>query len=251
MEQVKIQNSEGKNIAATIHRPEKQTDWLAILLPGYLDSKDYDHLVRLAEELIGRGYTVVRFDPTGTWGSEGSISEYLTSQYIKDVKSVLEYMLAHGNYTHVLLGGHSRGGMVSILYAARDPRISTVVGIMPSSGRSLMGRRREEWERDGFSVSHRDVPGSTEKKEFRVPYAHTMDRDQFDVVQDVKKIHVPIIFIAGELDTLVLPEDVKEIFDQANEPKQFASIKGIGHDYRHNLSEIQIVDDKILEMLPN
>ena len=156
-----IPSSKG-NLAAVIHYPETKTERLAILCPGYLDSKDYDHLVRLAEVLTERGYTVVRFDPTGTWESEGSISEYLTSQYLNDIKNVLEYMLREGDYRYVLLGGHSRGGMVSILYAARDPRISLVLGIMPSSGRSMVGKRREDWQRSGFSISTRDVPGKTE-----------------------------------------------------------------------------------------
>src|SRR3989344_8561901 len=126
MKEVKIPNTKGQNIAAVVHHPETQTEKLAILCPGYLDTKDYDHLVTLADALAERGYTAVRFDPTGTWESEGEISDYLTSQYIKDVKSVLDYMLKEGNFIHVLVCGHSRGGMVSLLYAARDPRISAV-----------------------------------------------------------------------------------------------------------------------------
>jgi putative redox protein len=248
MDKVLIPNSKNENISAVIHRPEKQTEKLAILCPGYLDSKDYDHLVRLAEALAERGYTVVRFDPTGTWESEGSISEYLTSQYLKDIKSVLEYMLARGNYSHVLLGGHSRGGRVSILYAARDPRISTVLGIMPSSG-PIGGQRYKQWERRGFRISKRDVPGKTGKREFQVPYSHVIDTDQFDVLEDVKKIRVPIIFIAGASDIVVLPEDVRQIFDRANEPKKFILIQGIGHDYRFNPSEIKTVNDQILKAL--
>jgi pimeloyl-ACP methyl ester carboxylesterase len=246
MERVKIPNSSGKGIAAIIQYPEVPANKLAILCPGFLDTKDYNHLAELSTVLSGAGYATVRFDPTGTWESEGDISEYLTSQYLRDIQSVLEYMLTKGSYTRVLLGGHSRGGQVSILYAARDPRISSVLAIMPSSGRGWSGAQLQEWESAGFAVSTRDIPGDTGRREFRVPFTHALDRDQFETLEDVKKVHAPIIFVAGEKDEIVLPEDVKALFDAANEPKKFVFIKDIGHDYRHNMGEVATVNAEIM-----
>ncbi|MFH1392761.1 MAG: hypothetical protein ABIG90_03810, partial [bacterium] len=91
MHKIKIKNSKGKNITAVINYPEIQTGKLAILCPGYLDSKDYDGLLKLAEALAEKGYTVARFDPTGVWESEGDISEYTMTQYLDDIKYILEY----------------------------------------------------------------------------------------------------------------------------------------------------------------
>lgn len=247
----KIPSTKG-NLAAAIHYPKEETDRLAILCPGYLDSKDYKHLVGLAERLCEENYTVVRFDPTGTWGSGGKISDYTTTQYLKDLKSVLDYMLHQKRYKHILIGGHSRGGMVSILYSARDPRISRVLAIMPSSGRSMMGKRRDDWEKNGVSISKRDLPQDRNKiKEFQVPLSHLVDRDKYNVLEDVKKIRVPIIFIAGEADELIPPEDVEVLFNNAKEPKNFITVPGVGHDYRFNDDEIRLVDEKILELLKN
>ncbi|OGI58133.1 hypothetical protein A3C60_01285 [Candidatus Nomurabacteria bacterium RIFCSPHIGHO2_02_FULL_37_45] len=249
IEKVKIKNSKGQNISAVIHRPDIKTKKLAILCPGFLDTKNYDHLILLSEELLKKGFTVVRFDPTGTWESEGDISEYLTSQYLNDVRSVLEYMLKEKNYSYILLGGHSRGGLISILYASLDSRISFVLGIMPSSIRIMIGTKREEWEKAGFSIAKRDIPKKNEEIEFKVPYSHVIDRDQFNVFEAVKKITVPLVMIAGELDKACLPEDVKKLFDQANEPKKFILMKNIGHEYRHNLLEIKEVNKEIINSL--
>lgn len=245
---VKISSTEG-NLSAAVHYPKNETGKLAILCPGYLDSKDYKGLVGLAETLEERGYIVVRFEPTGTWESEGDISDYTTSQYLEDIRNVLDYMMSQINYKQILLGGHSRGGQVSILYAAQDSRISVILGIMPSSG-PIQGQRRREWERAGVSVSHRDLPSDKNKtREFRVPFWHVLDRDQYDAVGDVKKIKAPIILIAGGLDDLVPPDEVEEIYNNANEPKKFIVIPGIGHDYRHNDGEVKIVNQKISELL--
>ncbi len=215
-----------------------------------MNSKDYDHLVSLAKELSARGYTVVRFDPIGTWESEGNIVDYTTTQTLEDAKNVLEEMLKQHVYTNILFGGHSHGGMIALLYAARDKRISAVLGIMPSSNRLPDDEDRREWKKAGARISLRNVPGTKEDmREYAVPYSHIEDRDTYNIVKDVKNVRVPIILLAGELDDLVLPDDVKEIFDSANEPKVFEIIPGIQHDYRKNDEEIRVVNERIMKLL--
>lgn len=249
MRKIKIPTPKGE-IAAVVHHPKNKTNKLAILCPGYLDTKDYDHLKILAEDLAKEGYTVVRFDPIGTWESDGDISDYTTTQYLVDIKIVLEYMLKKNKYEHILIGGHSRGGKLSILYAAQDPRISMVVGIMPSSVVRKLDQRVINAKKTGFSISYRDLPeNSNQKREFRVPYSHFLDNQKYDVLKVIKKIKVPIIIVAGELDQLEPPEDVKIIFDNANKSKKFILIPGIGHNYRRNLSQIKKVNNEIIRYL--
>jgi len=89
---IKIPNGKGQMLSLAVNYPAKINDLLAILCPGFLDSKDYAHLKNLAEDLSAMGYTVVRLDPTGTWESEGDISEYTVTQYLADINSVWQYM---------------------------------------------------------------------------------------------------------------------------------------------------------------
>ncbi|MCI0533231.1 lysophospholipase [bacterium] len=247
---ISIPSTKGK-LAAVIHYPEKETGRLAILCPGYLDSKDYLHLVSLADALAGRGYTAVRFDPSGTWESEGDISNYTTTQYLRDIKNVLEFMLKRGNYSYIVLGGHSRGGFTSMLYAARDTRISAAVAIMPPYVlmNTVSKDKIDVWKQEGFRISARDVPQSTEKKEFRVPYSDIEDAEKYNCLNEIPNIHAALLLLAGERDNVVLPADVKMIFDRAPEPKKYILLRGVGHDYRRNENEIDIVNKKILEEL--
>lgn len=248
-----IQSSIGK-LDSVINYPENKTDRLAVLCPGYLDSKDYSGLADLANRLAGEGYTVVRFDPTGIWGSEGDISRYTTTQYLRDIRSVIDYMLKEGNFKHILVGGHSRGGQMALLYAARDQRISAVLGIMPSSNLSKKEERGDQrindWKNTGFSISTRDLPDNREiKRTFKVPITHLDDLRKYDVLKEVKKIRVLIVLIAGELDVSCPPDTIKEIFVYANEPKKFLVIPKIGHNYRLNEKEVELVDKEILKLL--
>lgn len=248
-EKVKIKNSIGKNISAVINRPEKQTKKLAILCPGYLDSKDYDHLAFLARDLVKKDFTVIRFDPTGTWESEGSISEFSYTQNLKDIKSVKDYMMKEGNYNYILLGGHSMGGRMSLLYAPADHDISAVLVIMSNYKKSI-GKIEEKWMKEGIRIDIRNVPGNENKKiQYLTPLSFLHDSNKYNVLDRIKELHIPILLIAGEKDVLCPPSFVKEIFDKANEPKKFFIIPNIGHDYRHYIDQIKMVNGVIIDNL--
>ncbi len=234
------------SLAAAVHRPDHETSRLAVLCPGFCDSKDYAGLVGLANTLCSVGYTVVRFDPTGTWESDGSINDYSTTQYLVDIRHVIDFMLRDHAYTTILLGGNSRGAGTAISYAATDPRISLLVAIMSSTGRWLTEDKRTAWETTGVRVDRRDLPDDpTQVREFRVPYSFQQDRDRYDAIAALQQLRVPILFLAGAIDTLVLPDDVRTLFERANEPKQFVVIPGISHDYRRDSQEIARVNHAV------
>jgi len=239
------------NLAAVVHHPQTKTKKLAILFPGYLDSKDHPHLTTLAEELAERGYTAVRFDPTGTWESEGAISDYSVTQYLADVKNVFEHMLREGHYTHILLGGHSIGGLVAITYAARDPRISVVLAIMSPYSPAKQSKKEmvDRWEKENQRISLRSLPGTTEKKEYRVPFSFAKDSFRYNALDEVGALQASLILVVGTLDEVILPEDIELLFGVAHEPKKLIVAEGVGHDYRHNNDEVKMVNKLILEQM--
>lgn len=238
-------------LAAAIHAPNAPTGKLAVLCPGFVDSKDYAHLVALAGELADRGYTAVRFDPTGTWASVANIELYTVTQYLEDVQSVIDHMCSTSTYTEILIAGHSMGGFVAMLYAARDSRITCVVDIMGaySFARPANATIIDAWKISGVRTVSRDVPGTSDRREVIVPYTHVIDRLQYHVLEEISAVHAPIVLIAGEKDDIVVPEEVAKIYERANQPKRFVTIPGIGHDYRHNPDEIEIVNQHVFNAL--
>lgn len=245
-------NPEEAALAAAIHTPDgSPTAQLAVLCPGTTDSKDYAHLVALAEALTERGYTTVRFDPTGTWDSAGDITDYSVTQYLHDIRTVIDHMLSTGTYEQILVGGHSLGGVLSMLYAARDPRVTAVVNIMGSATfpRKYNAAIIDAWKTSGARTTARDIPSSTEQREFVVPYSFVIDRLQYHVLEDIGAVHAPLLLIAGELDDIVPAEELATIYEHANQPKQLITIPGIGHDYRHHPDEIAVVNQHILDGL--
>jgi pimeloyl-ACP methyl ester carboxylesterase len=244
MEKRMIKNSAGQDIATVVHFA-KEVKGLAVLCPGYLDTKDYAHLVNLAEALSGAGYDAVRFDPTGTWESGGTIAEYKPTQYLADIGSVIDCMVANKAYPQVILCGHSRGGTLSVFYAAHDPRISFVAAIMSNA---VSGRPDDKWKTTGIRFSTRDIPGKIGSvKEFRVPYHYKEDLDRYDVNGAVSRLKIPLLFMAGERDDKITPEKVRVFYERANGQKSFFIVPGAVHDYRRNPQWIATVNEKILE----
>lgn len=248
-EKIRIPSSFGK-LSAVINYNGKKEGKLAILCPGYLNSKDYEDLAGLALALAEHGYTAIRFNPTGTWDSEGDISQYNSTQYLKDIGNVLDYMLGLSHFKRILIGGHSRGGDISLIYAARDSRVSCAVAIMPGSKRATLQAKNDDWEKTGFQKSYRDIPGQKDKNvQFDVPLSQLEDYLKYDVEKEVGKVHVPVIFIAGELDSVCPVGTIREIFNRSNEPKRFVIIPGVGHDYRRNANEVRMVNAAVIRLM--
>jgi len=248
MKDIKIKSTHGY-LSASVEYPTVKTDKLAILCPGYLDSKDYSHIVSLSHTLSKKGYTVIRFDPTGTWDSDGDISKYSVSQYLEDIKSVLEYMLGTSDYKTILLGGHSLGGRVSLIYASLNPRISQVVSMM-SAFALLEEEVCKEWKEKGFRLSSRDIPNTlNENREYIVPYSFLEDMIKRTNINDLVNIKVPVILVVGEIDKSVPLDKVKDLYNHLNDPKSLIVIPCISHDYIHSEKEIEMVNEKIIDII--
>lgn len=243
-EKIKIKSIKGF-LSAIIHRPDYDSRKLAILCPGYLDTKDYSHLVSLSHGLCNSGFVSVRFDPTGTWESDGEIKDYTISQYLLDIGSVLDYMSSQEGYKTVLLGGHSRGGQASILYAAKDPRITHVLGIMPSHY-PIKPEKMEKWKNIGMKTSYLDVPGSHCSRTFDVPFSYVTDRDKYDTIEAVRRIKAPILLIAGSNDKIATAEEVYELYSHAGNIKNFIELQNMDHNYRLNDEDIRRINETIL-----
>ena len=250
MEKIKVKTPKG-NIAAVIHSTANHSDRLAILCPGYLDTKDYAHLVFLAEDLAMQGYSAVRFDPIGTWESEGNIEDYTVTQELEDIKSIIDFMLNRQPYPNIVVGGHSRGGLISVIYASKDKRVTEVLAIMSPYAlvRTVNIGKIAKWKQEGSRKSIRDIPNSKDQKEFNVPYSDIEDSEQYDVLDIVSKLQIPLIFVAGEKDDVIPVEDVKKFYDRAIQPKELIVVEGIDHNYRHHPDEIDKVNKLIIQAL--
>ncbi|KKR09386.1 MAG: hypothetical protein UT37_C0022G0007 [Parcubacteria group bacterium GW2011_GWA2_39_18] len=229
---------------ATHTRGNSSSPYLALVLPGRLDTKDYPHMLSHVEYLAKRGYFALSFDPPGTWESPGSIQLYTMTNYLKAINELIEYF---GNKPTFIMG-HSRGGSMAMLAGIGNPYITSFASVMSTYSYKPEvhgGYPDEQWEKDGYKIHKRDIPGKTnEFVEFRLPYTFLEDQIQYDMLAGLKESKKPKLFILGQHDKTVLPGIVKTAYDAASDPKVLGMINS-DHSYGVNNSLIKEVNDII------
>jgi pimeloyl-ACP methyl ester carboxylesterase len=225
---------------------------VAVLLPGFLDSKDYAYSVALAHSLPTIGITAVRFDPRGTWDSTGRPADCTTTQQMHDVMAILD-SLAYVDPDRRILIGFCYGAYVAALSAVSDNRITEVVAIMPT--RSFIwtedyDESKDTWRVDGERRYVRDLPGSAGTVMVRVPYSVVADAKNYLAVDVWDKVHQPILFVAGEDDDLITPEGVRKLRDQcSSQRKDLVVLPGVYHDYHYDEKQVEKVNRTVLGWL--
>ena len=224
---------------AVYKRGDSNSPKLAIIVPGRLDTKDYVHNTSLVDFLANRGYFALSFDPPGTWESPGDIELYTTTNCLKAVDELIEHF---GNKS-TLLAGHSRGGTIAMLAGPKNPRITHFIPIFSYYGAS--SDPKEETIVNGKVMSYRDLPpGNTktkEQKEFGLPLNYFEDGKQYNALSGLKNCTKPKLFFYGVEDDMNDPEDVKEAYEIAAEPKMIHPLNS-GHNYRYHPEIIEEVN---------
>jgi hypothetical protein len=227
---------------AVYAKGDEKSEKVALVLPGKLDTKHYQHMRSHVDFLAQKGYFALSFDPPGTWESPGGISLYTTTNYLKAINELIEYF---GNKPTVLVG-HSRGGTLAMLGAINNQYVSHFVSIMSSAGKSIPSYPINPGEP---SISQRDFPGSPKEKiSIELPYAFFEDSAKFNIIDGLKECVKPKLFILGTRDTTILPEKVKEAFNASAEPKEIYELDS-DHSYRWHPHLIEEVNKVIGEFL--
>ncbi|MEI7027956.1 alpha/beta hydrolase family protein [Paenibacillus sp. y28] len=124
-------------LAATLHYPTAQAGEgeagrfpLIVICHGFVGSRvGVDRLfVKAAREFSSQGYMVLRFDFAGCGESHGDYGTGGLTSLIEQTRHVLDYALQKDSVdlARVILLGHSLGGAVALLTAARDKRVKTL-----------------------------------------------------------------------------------------------------------------------------
>jgi uncharacterized protein len=179
-------------------------------------------IVDLADKLAEVGIASIRFDALGSGESDGTWEEdYRVSNYISAVSEVYDYVISNlpVDPERVGIWGHSMGGMVAAYVVSENPeRFKALCGCQLSLGGVSMNNSDDisYWRENG------GVHIKTENfGKIWLPADYFLDRENYKTVDALKNVHIPQLYVAGTKDTLASPERVGEIYEVANEPKQF------------------------------
>jgi alpha-beta hydrolase superfamily lysophospholipase len=204
--------------------PQKETaKGTIIYLHGVGDCKIGG--VEFARAMYQHGFNVFLYDSREHGESEGYFCTY--GFYEKhDLAAVITYLLSKQVVTIGKIGvfGTSMGAAVAIQTAAIDPRIAAVVS-------------------EGSFSALRTIFVDYQKRIVKLPWhflrnialVQSQKIANFKArmvapVEDIKKVHVPILLVHGEKDTFIKNEYSRKLFEAANEPKELLIIPGAEHN---------------------
>ena len=216
-----IRNRSGERIDHSFH-PGNRADALVILAHGVTGNKDRPHLIAIAVGLAARGWPCLRISFSGNGGAEGRFQDSCITKEIGDLQAVLDAVPDTAQVAYI---GHSMGGAVGVLTAARDLRIRALVSLAGMTRTADFVKREfgDVTPGEGFMWEDENCPLSwTFVDDLRLIG---------DTLSAAEAVTQPWLFIHGDADDVVPIQDSRDAFDAATCEKDFLALAGAGHSF--------------------
>ena len=122
------------NLSGVLHLPagaDQRKVPLIVFVHGFIGSKVGEHrlFVKAARYFTDKGYAVFRFDFSGCGESDGDYADVTVTKQLSEVQAVLNVVskLPQVDPNNIILIGHSLGGAVASLTAAKDRRVRQLI----------------------------------------------------------------------------------------------------------------------------
>ncbi|MGJ8677442.1 MAG: alpha/beta hydrolase family protein [Akkermansiaceae bacterium] len=229
-----IRNSSGERLDISFHDAEK-SDCLVILGHGVTGNKDRPLLVEIAKVLAENGWPSLRVSFSGNGDSEGSFTKSHITKEVSDLTSVIDQL---GKGKRIAYIGHSMGGAVGALTAARDERIKVLVSLagMVDTGGFVTREFGDVTPDEGCMWDEPSCPLSQ---------AYVDDLKQIGDTRTVaSELHLPWLLIHSKDDDVVLPTDSQNLLKVLRGPSRLIEIEGAGHSFEghHNQLAAEVCD---------
>ncbi len=227
---IPIRNTAGERLDVSFHNAEK-SDCLVILGHGLTGNKDRSLLVELADALAENGWPCLRITYSGNGESEGAFTESNITKEVADLSAIIDQV---GSGKRIAYIGHSMGGAVGALFAARDERVKIMVSLAGMVYTADFVKREfgDIIPDEGLMW---DEPGCTLSK------AYVEDLEEIgDTLAAAKEIRIPWLLIHGSADDIIPPRDSEDLFKVLRRPSALLEIEGAGHSFENHYSKLTV-----------
>ncbi|MEO8031351.1 MAG: alpha/beta fold hydrolase [Gemmatimonadota bacterium] len=239
-----------------------------ILVHGFKGFKDWGVFPVLAERLARAGFVAVSINVSGSGFDDAGNSAWperfghnrFTAE-VTDIHQVIEALAAGrlGVVGPSVIGllGHSRGGGTTILEAADNPLIRSLVSWAPIAHLDRWPGQVEEWRENGQVIVENSRTGQ------KIPiFSDVLDdveqnrNGSLDIRAAAGRIEIPWLIIHGTADTAVPIEEGEALCAASGRPStELLRIEGGGHTFggvhpwQGETPELKIVLDRTVGWL--
>jgi pimeloyl-ACP methyl ester carboxylesterase len=231
--------SNGFSLAGTVSKPATASAARlpAVVLVGGSGPTDRDGLAvgipilgQIAGALADAGYIVVRYDKRGIGQSGGRAESATLADYADDVRAAIKLLGERKDVDPKRLAvvGHSEGGLVALMAAAKDKKIAAV-GLISTPGMAgaevVLAQQKRLLDRTKMTPEEKQAKVDEQKKihdavitgkglELLPPgVRRSVDNPEFqglllsDPTKLMPQVRQPLLIVQGALDTQVEPQN--------------------------------------------
>lgn len=238
-EKITFPGSQGGMLAARMERPVGPPKATAIFAHCFTCSKDVYAASRIAKELAGRGFQVLRFDFTGLGASEGDFANTNFSSNVQDLLAAADYLRGQGQAPEILVG-HSLGGAAVLSAASEIPEVKAVATIgAPADAAHVV---------HNFSAhvdeirEHGEAEVTLAGRKFNIKKQFLDDLESVSFQERIGGMRKALLIFHAPTDNTVGIDNAGAIFQAAKHPKSFVSLDGADHLLSRRSDAIYVAD---------
>lgn len=243
-----VEGSAGRPISFDITLPNKeQPAPLVIFSHGFKGFKDWGHFNLVAQAFAQAGFVFLKlnFSHNGTTPDKpdefADLEAFGNNNFsieVDDLKLVIDHSLKMKELEgriipgQVYLIGHSRGGGITLLTAAEEPRVKKVVTWASVSrfGHFWEDEVLQKWKEEGVMY----IPNSRTKQQMPMYYQSYQDfydnADRLDIPKAAKNIKAPLLIVHAEDDPIVYADSAEEM-NRLNPDSELMLLPEGGHTF--------------------
>lgn len=226
-----LQNHQSERLDASFVPGDPSNPWFVVIGHGVTGNKDRPWAVTLQNELAEAGFSSVRLSFAGNGESDGDFRESTITKEVAELRAVLTQLEARFPKARFVYVGHSQGGAVGVLAAARDKRIKKLVSL------AGMVHVLEFYERK-FGALEPDSDVMWDKPECPLSQTYADDMRMIrSVVDQAEDVRIPWLLVHGTEDSVVPVEDSQDAMARTGKRAQLVEFGGVDHVFSDGADE--------------
>ena len=214
---------------------------VVVICHGFKGFKDWGMFPKVAERLALAGFTAVTFNFSGSGvGPAGDVVDeperwfrQTLSGDLADIETVISHVLRDGP-SWVGLLGHSRGGGIAIVQAARDARVKALVTWASVAGfQRYSAEELARWRREGRIEVVNTRTGQV--LPMGLELLQDLERNAsgtLNVLAAARRVAVPWLIVHGSADESVPGEEAAQLAVASGSARtELFNVKGAGHTF--------------------
>jgi len=256
----------GFSLAGTVSKPVApgKSPLAAVVLTGASGQSDRDELIagipilgQLAGALADAGFLVVRYDKRGIGQSGGRPDAVTLADHADDLRAAVKYVQSRKDVDgkRIAIAGHGEGGLISLMTAAAEKRVSAVVLLATNgvSGSDLVLQQQAhalarlnltEPEKQAridmqkrineAAVSGKGLDALTAEMRRQIDNPEFQSLLATDPAKLMSRVRQPILIVQGDLDAEVAPSNADRLAELAKArkpplPADVVKVPGVNH----------------------